>query len=150
MAITYCFFQKGYYTVHVLQSDLIKDVFVMVHTILKRSWIIVQCSRLESPWTQLRSLKSTWFLYCVLKNPWNSLLCLLHIIFLWKYHKSSKPPLSNKPCNKHPPFSGKKVNEPPPSTPPIDGFHSDIIKLLSQNSKVLRILIYTRLKINKK
>ena len=32
----------------------------------------------------------------------------------------------------------------------IDGFHSDVIKLLSQNSEVLRILIYTRLKINKK
>ena len=31
-----------------------------------------------------------------------------------------------------------------------DGFHSDVIKLLSQNSEVLRILIYTRLKINKK
>ena len=32
----------------------------------------------------------------------------------------------------------------------IDGFHSDVIKLLSQNSEVLRIVIYTRLKINKK
>ena len=32
----------------------------------------------------------------------------------------------------------------------IDGFHSDVIKLLSQNSEVLRILIYTRLKISKK
>ena len=32
----------------------------------------------------------------------------------------------------------------------IDGFHSEVIKLLSQNSEVLRILIYTRLKINKK
>ena len=32
----------------------------------------------------------------------------------------------------------------------IDCFHSDVIKLLSQNSEVLRILIYTRLKINKK
>ena len=32
----------------------------------------------------------------------------------------------------------------------IDGFHNDVIKLLSQNSEVLRILIYTRLKINKK
>ena len=31
-----------------------------------------------------------------------------------------------------------------------DSFHSDVIKLLSQNSEVLRILIYTRLKINKK
>ena len=33
---------------------------------------------------------------------------------------------------------------------PIDGFHSDVIKLESQNSEILRILIYTRLKINKK
>ena len=33
---------------------------------------------------------------------------------------------------------------------PIYGFHSDVIKLLSQNSEVLRILIYTRLKISKK
>ena len=32
----------------------------------------------------------------------------------------------------------------------IDGFHSDVIKWLSQNREVLRILIYTRLKINKK
>ena len=32
----------------------------------------------------------------------------------------------------------------------IDGFHSDVIKLQSQNSEVLRILIYTGLKINKK
>ena len=32
----------------------------------------------------------------------------------------------------------------------IDGFHSDVIKLLSQNSELLRILIYTRLKMNKK
>ena len=32
----------------------------------------------------------------------------------------------------------------------IDVFHSDAIKLLSQNSKDLRILIHTRLKINKK
>ena len=31
----------------------------------------------------------------------------------------------------------------------IDGFHCDVIKL-SQNSEVLRIFIYTRLKINKK
>ena len=31
----------------------------------------------------------------------------------------------------------------------IDGFHSEVIKLQSQNSEVLRILIYTRLKINK-
>ena len=31
-----------------------------------------------------------------------------------------------------------------------DGFHIDVIKLYSQNGKVLRILIYTRLKINKK
>ena len=30
----------------------------------------------------------------------------------------------------------------------IDGFHSGVIKLQSQNSEVLRILIYTRLKIN--
>ena len=29
-------------------------------------------------------------------------------------------------------------------------FHSDVIKLQSQNREVLRILIYTRLKINKK
>ena len=32
----------------------------------------------------------------------------------------------------------------------IYGFHSDFIKLLSQNNEVLRILIYIRLKINKK
>ena len=32
----------------------------------------------------------------------------------------------------------------------INGFHSDVIKLESQNSEVSRILIYTRLKINKK
>ena len=32
----------------------------------------------------------------------------------------------------------------------IDGFHSDVIKLLSQNSEVLWILINTRLKTNKK
>ena len=32
----------------------------------------------------------------------------------------------------------------------IDGFHCDVIKLESQNSEVLRILIYTRLKTNKK
>ena len=32
----------------------------------------------------------------------------------------------------------------------IDGFHSDVIKLQSQNGEVLRILIYNRLKINKK
>ena len=32
----------------------------------------------------------------------------------------------------------------------IDGFHSDVIKLLSQNSKVVRILIYTRFNLNKK
>ena len=32
----------------------------------------------------------------------------------------------------------------------IDGFHSDVIRLQSQKSEVLRILIYTRLKINKK
>ena len=32
----------------------------------------------------------------------------------------------------------------------IDGFHSDLIRLQSQKSEVLRILIYTRLKINKK
>ena len=32
----------------------------------------------------------------------------------------------------------------------IDGFHSDVIKWYSQNREVLRILIYTRLKINKK
>ena len=31
----------------------------------------------------------------------------------------------------------------------IDGFHCDVIKMKSQNSEVLRILIYTRLKINK-
>ena len=36
-----------------------------------------------------------------------------------------------------------------PSTS-IDGFHSDVIKLLSQNSKVVRILIFTRLNLNKK
>ena len=32
----------------------------------------------------------------------------------------------------------------------IDGFHSDVIRLQSQKSEVLQILIYTRLKINKK
>ena len=32
----------------------------------------------------------------------------------------------------------------------IDGFHSDVIKLQRQKSEVLRILIYTRLKINRK
>ena len=32
-------------------------------------------------------------------------------------------------------------------SPRIDGFHSDVIKLQSQNSEVLRILIYTK-KIN--
>ena len=32
----------------------------------------------------------------------------------------------------------------------IDGFHCDVIKLLSRNSEVLRILIYTRLKIKSK
>ena len=32
----------------------------------------------------------------------------------------------------------------------IDGFHSDVIRLQSQKSKVLRILIYMRLKINRK
>ena len=32
----------------------------------------------------------------------------------------------------------------------IDGFHSDVIRLQSQKSKVLRILIHTRLKINRK
>ena len=32
----------------------------------------------------------------------------------------------------------------------IDGFHCDVIKWKSQNSEILRILIYTRLKINKK
>ena len=33
---------------------------------------------------------------------------------------------------------------------PIDGLHGDIIRLQSQKSAVLRILIYTRLKINRK
>ena len=32
----------------------------------------------------------------------------------------------------------------------IDGFQSDVIKLQSKNSEVLRILIYTRLKIDEK
>ena len=32
----------------------------------------------------------------------------------------------------------------------IDGFHGDVIRLQSQKSEVLRILIYTRLKINMK
>ena len=32
----------------------------------------------------------------------------------------------------------------------IDGFHSDVIRLQSQKSKVLRFLIYTRLKISRK
>ena len=33
---------------------------------------------------------------------------------------------------------------------PIDGFHGDVIRLQSQKSEVLRILIYTRLKISRK
>ena len=32
----------------------------------------------------------------------------------------------------------------------IDGFHGDVIRLQSQKSQVLRILIYTRLKIYRK
>ena len=32
----------------------------------------------------------------------------------------------------------------------LDGFHGDVIRLQSQKSEVLRILIYTRLKISKK
>ena len=32
----------------------------------------------------------------------------------------------------------------------LDGFHGDVIRLQSQKSEVLRILIYTRLKINRK
>ena len=32
----------------------------------------------------------------------------------------------------------------------IDGFHGDVIRLQGQKSQVLRILIYTRLKINRK
>ena len=32
----------------------------------------------------------------------------------------------------------------------IDGFHGDVIRLHSQKNEVLRILIYTRLKINRK
>ena len=32
----------------------------------------------------------------------------------------------------------------------IDGFHGDVIRLQSQKSEVLRILIYTGLKINRK
>ena len=32
----------------------------------------------------------------------------------------------------------------------IDGFHGDVIRLQSQKSEVLRIVIYTRLKINRK
>ena len=32
----------------------------------------------------------------------------------------------------------------------IDGFNSDVIRLQSQKSEVLRILIYTRLKIDRK
>ena len=32
----------------------------------------------------------------------------------------------------------------------IDGFYSDVIRLQSQKSEVLQILIYTRLKINRK
>ena len=32
----------------------------------------------------------------------------------------------------------------------IDGFHGDVIRLQSQKSEVLRILFYTRLKINRK
>ena len=32
----------------------------------------------------------------------------------------------------------------------IDGFHSYVIRLQIQKSEVLRILIYTRLKINRK
>ena len=32
----------------------------------------------------------------------------------------------------------------------IDGFHGDVIRVQSQKSEVLRIRIYTRLKINRK
>ena len=32
----------------------------------------------------------------------------------------------------------------------IDGFNSDVIRLQSQKSEVLQILIYTRLKMNRK
>ena len=32
----------------------------------------------------------------------------------------------------------------------LDGFHGDVIRLQSQKSEVLRILIYTRLKIDMK
>ena len=32
----------------------------------------------------------------------------------------------------------------------IDGFHGDVTRLQSQKSEVLRIVIYTRLKINRK
>ena len=32
----------------------------------------------------------------------------------------------------------------------IDGFHSDVIKLQDKKSEVLWIIIYTRLKINRK
>ena len=32
----------------------------------------------------------------------------------------------------------------------VDGFHGDVIRLQSQKSEVLRIVIYTRLKINRK
>ena len=35
-------------------------------------------------------------------------------------------------------------------SPTIDGFHGDVIRLQSQKSEVLRILIYTGLKINRK
>ena len=36
------------------------------------------------------------------------------------------------------------------SRPQIDGFHGDVIRLQSQKRVVLRILIHTRLKINRK
>ena len=40
-------------------------------------------------------------------------------------------------------FSDRELNT-------IDGFHSDVIRVQSQKSEVVRILIYTRLKNNRK
>ena len=48
------------------------------------------------------------------------------------------------------PGKRKKKNAPTEISVSIDGFHSDVFKLLSQNGEVLPILIYSRTKINKK
>ena len=46
--------------------------------------------------------------------------------------------------------TGNHVSRETPLRPLIDGFHGDVIRLQSQTSEVLRILIYTRLKISRK